>query len=89
MTKERDKGDREVHFINYKPGDFFGHELIFVGTPLYLGSGCALRDSRLFKLEEAGFWNMLSTCASITQELLRTTAQLWQSYEALLQGQAS
>lgn len=46
-------GDREVYFINFKRGDVFGQELILVGTPIYLGSGCALDDSHLFKLEEA------------------------------------
>lgn len=81
-------GDRMVHFINYQTGDVFAHELIFVGTPLYLGSGFALQDSHLFKLETAAFWEMLSTCPTLTKELLSTTAQRWQSYEALLQGQA-
>lgn len=80
--------DREVHFISYGPSDFFGHELILVGDPLYLGSGYALCDSDLLKLEKSAFWEMISNCPTIIQKLLRTNAQRWQSYEALLQSQA-
>ena len=81
-------GDREMHFIFFEPGDFFGHELILVDAPLYLGSGCALYDSDLLKLEASAFWQMCSNCPAILQKLLQTNAQRWQSYEALLQSQA-
>ena len=80
--------DREMHFINGVPGDFFGHELILVETPLYLGSGCALCDSELLKLDERAFWAMVKNCPTVIQKLLRNNAQRWQNYEALLQSQA-
>ncbi|MEO1300196.1 MAG: cyclic nucleotide-binding domain-containing protein, partial [Cyanobacteria bacterium J06636_16] len=80
--------DREVHFINYSPGDFFGHELILIGDPLYLGSGYALCDSDLLKFEESAFWQIIANHPDLIQKLLRTNAQRWQSYEALLQSQA-
>ena len=80
--------DREMHFINGVPGDFFGHELILVETPLYLGSGCALCNSELLKLDETAFWEMVKNCPTVIQKLLRNNAQRWQNYEALLQSQA-
>ena len=86
--RTRQLRDREMHFINYEPGDFFGHEIILVGTPSYLGSGYALCDSELLKLTESAFWEMISNCPTLIQTLLQTNAQRWQSYEALLQTQA-
>ncbi|MGF1523132.1 MAG: sensor histidine kinase [Leptolyngbyaceae cyanobacterium] len=80
--------DREVHFIHYEPGDFFGHELILIGNPLYLGSGYATRDSDLLKFGETAFWQIIASHPGVIQKLLRTNAQRWQSYEALLQSQA-
>ena len=86
--RTRQLGDREVHFINFEQGDFFGHELILVGSPLFLGSGYARCDCDLLKLGEPAFWAMISNCPAVIQKLLLTNAQRWQSYEALLQSQA-
>jgi len=82
-TKQFDN-QQEVHVINFTPGTFYGHELIFLDIPLYLGTGYAVCDSYLFRLDEAAFWQMLAICPSLTRELLRATARLWQNYEEVL-----
>lgn len=77
-------GEQSVHVISFGPGAFFGHEPMLLGIPVPV-TGHAVRPSHLFKLEEKAFWQMLSTCSSITRELLRTIAQRLQILESVSQ----
>ena len=77
-------GEQSVHVISFEPGAFFGHEPILLGIPVPV-TGRAVHPSHLFKLEEKAFWQMLSTCSSITRELLHTIAQRLQILESVSQ----
>ena len=77
-------GDQEVHVINLEPGSFFGPDLFLLDIPVFLGTGRAVRDSHLFRLEETASWHILATFPSIAREVLRATARLWQNYEEVL-----
>ena len=47
-----------------------------------------LEQSHLFRIKKETFWQMLSTCPSITQEILRTMAQRVQLVQTISQQQA-
>lgn len=67
-------GNRQVLWINFEPGSYFGHELILLDRP-YLATARATSSSRLFELDTQGFWKMIDQCPSISRELFILTAQ--------------
>lgn len=84
----REFGDQEVHVINLEAGSFFGPELFLLDIRVYLGTGRAVRDSHLFRLDETAFWQSLAPCPAIARQVLRTAAQLWQNYQEVLLEQS-
>jgi signal transduction histidine kinase len=78
-------GDQEMLLVIHQPGAFFGEVPLLLGTPI-VASGEARGDTRLYRLAEAPFWQMLSTCPTIAQGILRTMAQRLQQLEAITQG---
>ncbi|MDJ0596979.1 MAG: cyclic nucleotide-binding domain-containing protein, partial [Pleurocapsa sp. MO_226.B13] len=77
-------GNQDVHVINLNPGSFFGPELFLLDIPTFLGTGRAVRNSHLFRLEENVFWDISAKYPSIIREVLRAAARLWQNYEEVL-----
>lgn len=69
------------------PGAFLGELPILLGIP-YEVTGRTLTQSHLFRIKKESFWQMIATCPSTTQEILRTMAQRVQGIAALSQQQA-
>ncbi len=73
--------------ISHGPGTFLGEVPILLGIP-YEVTGRTLSQSHLFRLKKENFWQMIATCPSTTQEILRTMAQRVQGIATLSQQQA-
>ena len=69
------------------PGAFLGELSILLGIP-YEVTIRTLTQSHLFRIKKETFWQMMSTCPSITQEILRTMAQRVQAVQTVSQQQA-
>jgi signal transduction histidine kinase len=69
------------------PGAFLGELPILLGIP-YEVTGRTLTQSHLFRIKKETFWQMIATCPSTTQEILRTMAQRVQGIATLSQQQA-
>ena len=78
--------NKEIAIV-HGPGDFLGELSILLGIP-YEVTGRTLTQSHLFRIKKETFWQMIATCPSITQEILRTMAQRVQGIAALSQQQA-
>jgi CRP-like cAMP-binding protein len=68
-------------------GTFMGEVPILRGIP-YEVTARTLEQSHLFKIKKDIFWQMISTCPSITQEILRSMAQRVQGLSIVSQQQA-
>ena len=73
--------------VSHGPGTFLGEVPILLGIP-YEVTGRTLSQSHLFRIKKETFWQMIATCPSTTQEILRTMAQRVQGIAALSQQQA-
>jgi signal transduction histidine kinase len=79
--------DKETFIASHGRGTFLGEVPILLGIP-YEVTIRTLEQSHLFKIKKATFWQMISTCPSITQEILRTMAQRVQLVQTVSQQQA-
>ena len=79
--------NKEISVGSYVPGTFFGEVPILLGTP-YLVTMRTLHQSHLFRIKKETFWQMIATCPSTTQEILRTMAQRVQGLTTVSQQQA-
>ena len=79
--------NKEISVASHGPGTFLGEVPILLGIP-YEVTIRTLIQSHLFKIKKETFWLMLSTCPSITQEILRTMAQRVQAVQTVSQQQA-
>jgi signal transduction histidine kinase len=73
--------------ISHGPGTFLGEVPILLGIP-YEVTGRTLTRNHLFRIKKESFWQMIATCPSTTQEILRTMAQRVQGIATLSQQQA-
>ena len=71
VTKNYD--NQEVVLGTSKPGMFMGEISLLLDTP-WEAIVRASKPSRLFRLKEDDFWKMMSTCHSVSREILRTAA---------------
>jgi len=76
---------QETLLTTHQVGSFFG-ELPLLLDSTFFAAGQAVGQARVFKLESGPFWGMLTSCPSITREILRTMAQRTQGIETLSQG---
>jgi signal transduction histidine kinase len=79
--------NKEIRVASHGPGTFLGEVPILLGIP-YEVTIHTLIKSHLFRIKKETFWLMLSTCPSITQEILRTMAQRVQAVQTVSQQQA-
>lgn len=79
--------NNETVVVSWGPGTFMGEVPILLGMP-YQVTYRTLMQSHLFSLKKEIFWQMISSCTSITQEILRTMAQRVQAVETVSQQQA-
>jgi signal transduction histidine kinase len=79
--------NKETIIASHGSGTFLGEVPILLGIP-YEVTIRTLEQSHLFKIKKETFWQMISTCPSITQEILRTMAQRVQLVQSVSQQQA-
>jgi CRP-like cAMP-binding protein len=79
--------DKQTFIASHGSGTFLGEVPILLGIP-YEVTIRTLEQSHLFKIKKETFWQMISTCPSITQEILRTMAQRVQLVQTVSQQQA-
>jgi signal transduction histidine kinase len=78
-------GDQEMLLATHKPGAFFGELPMVLGVNFFAGAR-AVGEVRTFRLQNEAFWQMLSSCPSITKEIMGTMAQRVQNLESIAQG---
>ncbi|MDZ8185017.1 MAG: ATP-binding protein [Nostoc sp. ChiSLP02] len=78
-------GNVERHIMSFGPGTYTGHELILLDVPHYLVNVRAVKPTYMLKWDTDTFWKMLTTCPSITRDLLIITAQRVQILESMSQ----
>lgn len=76
--------NQEVLMAVNRPGMFMGELPLLLEIP-WLASARAATPARLFRMGQADFWRMLSTCHSVTRELLRTAATRLRNMEGYSQ----
>ena len=86
VTK-RVSDNKETFIASHDSGTFLGEVPILLGIP-YEVTIRTLEQSHLFKIKKDTFWQMISTCPSITREILRTMAQRVQLVQSVSQQQA-
>jgi signal transduction histidine kinase len=86
VTKEVGENKQTI-VASHGSGTFLGEVPILLGIP-YEVTIRTLIQSHLFKIKKETFWQMISTCPSITQEILRTMAQRVQAVQTVSQQQA-
>lgn len=76
----------EVNVASHGAGTFMGEVPILLGIP-YEVTIRTLESSRLLRLRKEKFWNILTSCTSMTNEILRTMAQRVQLVQSISQEQ--
>jgi signal transduction histidine kinase len=76
-------GNAERHLMTCGPGTYTGHELILLDAPHQAANARAAKKTYLLKWDKETFWQMLTTCPSITRDLLILTAQRLQILESM------
>jgi signal transduction histidine kinase len=65
-------------------GSYFGEIMILLGIP-WLSTVRVTKPARLFRLDEAGFWKMMTLCHDISQEVFRAAATRMRNVEGYTQ----
>lgn len=78
---------REIPFMTFPAGTFFGHELLLLDMP-FAATGSAVGVTRIWQLDAEAFWQLVGHSPSLRRLLLRTTAMRVQMLEATSQQQA-
>lgn len=72
--------DQEVLLGVNKPGMFMGEIPLLLEAPWHAVVRVS-KPARLFRLDQEGFWRMLSTCRSVTREVFRTASNRLRNLE--------
>jgi signal transduction histidine kinase len=76
----------EVNVASHGAGTFLGEVPILLDIP-YEVTIRTVESSRLLRLKKEKFWNILTSCTSMTNEILRTMAQRVQLVQSISQEQ--
>jgi len=63
-----------------KPGDFMGEIPILLDSP-WMSSVRVSKPGRVFRLNAEGFWQMLSSCPTVSKQVLRAAATRFRNIE--------
>jgi signal transduction histidine kinase len=63
-----------------KAGNYTGEVMLLLGIP-WLATVRISKAARLFRLDEEGFWRMLSCCPSVAQEIFRAASNRMRNME--------
>jgi len=83
VVKKTSEGEMLLTF--HEPGFFFGELPLLLGTP-FIASGRAQGQARIWRLPEEGFWAMISSCPSVSRQIMQTMAQRMRNVESLTQS---
>ncbi len=67
-----------------KPGNYFGEIMFLLDIP-WISTVRVTKPSRLFRLDEKGFWQMMTHCHMIAQEIFRAAATRMRNVEGYTQ----
>lgn len=84
VLKKTDEG--EMLLATHRAGAFFGELPILLGVKFF-AAGKATQPTRVWKLEEDDFWQMLATCPTVTREIMCTMATRMRNLESISQSQ--
>ena len=77
--------DRQTVLLKVsKPGNYFGEIMLLLNTPS-LSEVRVTKAARLFRLDEAGFWRMMTECQSIGREVFMAAATRLRNVEGYTQ----
>ena len=81
------KGDDNIEMViaTHHQGSYFGELPLLLGAEFF-ASGQAIHRTRVLRVDDNAFWQMLSLCPSITRKVLRTMAMRVQNLESIAQG---
>jgi CRP-like cAMP-binding protein len=77
--------DGEMLLATHAPGNFFGELPLLLGVGFF-ASGKAVAPTRVWKLDENAFWQMLASCPLVTREIMRTMATRTRAMESIDQS---
>jgi signal transduction histidine kinase len=67
-----------------KAGNYLGELMLLLDIP-WLSTARLVKPTRLFRLNEEGFWRMLASCQSIAREIFRAAANRLRNFEGYSQ----
>jgi CRP-like cAMP-binding protein len=67
-----------------KPGAYLGEVMLLLGVP-WVSTARVSKAARLFRLNEEGFWRMLTQCPQIGQQVFRSAASRMRNFEGYSQ----
>jgi signal transduction histidine kinase len=77
-------GNSEMLLATHVVGSFFGELPMILGGKFF-AAGRAITDARVWKLGNEAFWSMLSSCPSVTRQIMEVMATRVRSVESLAQ----
>jgi signal transduction histidine kinase len=80
----RDFDRQSVLMAVYKPGNYFGEIMLLLGIP-WLSTVRVLKPSRVFRINEDGFWGMLTCSRAVAQDVFRSAASRMRNFEGYSQ----
>ena len=67
-----------------KPGNYLGETMLLLDIP-WVATCRVSKPARLFRLNEASFWRMLTSCQTLTREIFRSAASRMRNLEGYSQ----
>jgi len=67
-----------------KPGNYLGETMLLLDIP-WVATCRVSKPARLFRLTEASFWRMLTSCQTLTREIFRSAASRMRNLEGYSQ----
>jgi len=86
VQARRDLEGRSMVVHTVEAGGFFGDVPLLLGTSFFAHFD-TVRETRVFRLDEPDFWQMLAKCRTVTREVLHTMARRLKSLEIIGQEQ--
>src|SRR5580765_6575663 len=67
-----------------KPGNYLGETMLLLDIP-WVAALRVSKPARFFRLDEEGFWRMMSTCPSVAREIFRSASNRMRNLEGYSQ----
>jgi signal transduction histidine kinase len=77
--------NQELLLATYKPRTLYGELPVLMGEKYFWATGRAVTESRILEIPNQAFWELLSSCACVMKDILRTMAQRLQEVQMISQ----